>query len=465
MIGREGRVYGPGGEVAEGLTPRWYPLIPHPEHLRLINSPARFKVVPAGRRSGKTERAKRALIIQALRESAEGKYLDYRYFAAAPTRDQARQIFWSDLKAMIPKRLLGGRIRESDLTIPLITGAEICVVGLDRAERIEGRSWNGGIIDEIANTKPGIWKANIRPALADRAGWAWLIGVPEGRGEYYDLYQYAISGEDEEWDGFTWLSADILPAREIESARRTMSAEMFEQEYEASFIVFGGRAYHPFDRRIHCAPLRHNPVAPLIITMDFNAEPGTATILQEMPLPNARGEILPTASSGTGVIGEVHIPRHSTTPAVCRRIVADWSERHAGPVHVYGDATGGAQGSARVQGSDWDLVKAELRPVFKDRLSIRVPQSNPRERVRVNAVNSRLLSAAGDVRLMVDPVKAPNVARDFEGVRVLEGGTGEIDKKADPGLSHLTDGIGYYIAREFPVIRPVVGVGDLAWRT
>ena len=40
---------------------------------------------------------------------------------------------------MVPKRLLGGRIRESDLIIPLITGAEIVVVGLDRPERIEGR--------------------------------------------------------------------------------------------------------------------------------------------------------------------------------------------------------------------------------------------------------------------------------------------------------------------------------------
>jgi hypothetical protein len=36
------------------LTARWTPLKPHPEQLRLINSTARFKVVPAGRRSGKT---------------------------------------------------------------------------------------------------------------------------------------------------------------------------------------------------------------------------------------------------------------------------------------------------------------------------------------------------------------------------------------------------------------------------
>jgi hypothetical protein len=394
------------------------------------------------------------LIIKALEESAEGKWLDYRYFAAAPTRDQARAIFWNDLKAMVPKRLLGGRIRESDLTIPLITGAEITVVGLDRAERIEGRSWCGGVIDEIANTKPGIWEANIRPALADRRGWCWLIGVPEGRNSYWDMYNYAISGADPEWDAFTWVSADILPASEIESARRTLSAEMFEQEYEGSFLTFSGRAYHAFDSRTHCAPLHHlyNDRAPLIITMDFNIQPGTAAICQELWLPSM--------CEGTAVIGEVVIPRHSTTPAVCRRIAQDWGS-HRGPVHVYGAATGGSQGSSRVSGSDWQLVQAELRPVFGDRLSLRVPPSNPRERVRLNAVNSRLKSAAGDIRLMVDAVKAPHTVKDFEGVRLLEGGSGEIDKKADPHLSHLSDGVGYYCAKEFLIVSREITEGRM----
>jgi hypothetical protein len=425
------------------LTPRWTQLRPHPIQIALIKSKARFKICPAARRSGKTERAKRNLIIQALEESSQGRWLDYRYFAAAPTRDQARQIFWKDLKAMVPHRLLGGRISESELIIPLVTGAEICVVGLDRAERIEGRSWNGGVIDEIANTKPGIWEANIRPALADRNGWCWLIGTPEGRGEYYNMYQRAISGEDPEWEGFTWISADILPAKEIESARRSMSEELFQQEYEASWITFKGRAYHPFLATTHCAPLKYTRANPLIITLDFNWQPGSASILQEMRLPNGL--------DGVGVIGEVCIPKHSSTPAVCRRIVQDWGD-HPGAVYVYGDATGGAQGSARVQGSDWDLVKAELRPVFGNRLTFKVPQANPKERVRVNAVNSLLRNAAGEIRLMVDPVKAPSVVRDFEGVRLLEGGSGEIDKKSDPQLSHWLDGIGYFCVQEYPVI-------------
>jgi hypothetical protein len=430
------------GNVSPLLTPRWFQLKPHAEQLRLINSPARFKVVPAARRSGKTERAKRFLITQALAESAEGRWGDYRYFAAAPTRDQARAIWWNDLKALVPKRLLDGDPRESDLIIKLITGAEIVVVGLDRPARIEGRSWNGGVIDEFANIKKGAWGENIRPALADRSGWCWLIGTPEGRGEYYETWLYATSGADPDWDGFTWISADILPADEVESARRTLSADVFSQEYEASWITFAGRVYWPFDSKIHCARLQYNPKWPLVLCFDFNTSPGCAVIAQEQPLPNGQ--------SGTGVIGEVHIPRHSTTPAVCRKIIQDWGQ-HQGHITCYGDATGGAEGSARVQGSDWTLIRAELHPVFGNRLSFKVPKVNPRERARVNAMNSRLLSAAGDVRLMVDPARAPRVVKDFEGVRLLEGGSGEIDKKIDPELSHWTDSLGYYCAQEWPV--------------
>lgn len=423
-----------------GVPDRLYPLRYHPEQSRLVTSGVRFRVVPAGRRSGKTEWAKRVLLAEAIR--ARG-YPDPRFFAAAPTRDQAKAIYWSDLKAMFPRELVT-ETRESDLAIRLVNGAEVCVVGMDRPERIEGRPWNGGILDEFANMKPGAWGENVRPALSDRNGWCWLIGVPEGRNHYYDLWKYAKSGVDAEWDGFTWHSADILPVQEIEAARRQLDPLVFAQEYEASFINFEGRAYYPFQESTHCAALAYNDRAPLIFAFDFNVEPGVACVMQEQRLPNGQ--------DGTGVIGEVHIPRNSNTPAVCRKLAADWG-RHQGPVRLYGDATGGARGSAKVSGSDWDLIRSELSPVFRDRLAFRVPPANPAERSRINAVNTRLMAGDGAIRFMVDPAKAPNVVRDLEGVRLLAGGSGEIDKKADSRLTHVSDALGYYVVAEFPVAK------------
>lgn len=433
------------------LTPRWYPLRYHPAQRAYWNSPHRFNLLPCGRRSGKTESAKRKLIKKALRGTI---FQPARFFAGAPTREQAKRIFWSDLKAMVPPGLIG-RIYDGDLIIRLTTDTEIVVVGLDKPQRMEGQPWDGGVIDEIANVKAHAWDENISPVLSDRNGWCDLIGVPEGRNHYYDLCEYAKQemlekGSESEWGLFHWISADILPAKEIESAKRRMDPLIFQQEFEASFVTMEGRAYYTFDRDRHTAPLRHlyNPRAPLLLAFDFNVEPGVAAIAQTMTLPIQPGRQSPL--EGIGIIGEVHIPRNSNTPAVCRRIIEDWGD-HPGPVRLYGDATGGSNGSAKVLGSDWDLIRATLRDTFGSRMDFRVPRSNPFEKVRLNAVNAMFLNAEGDIRMMVDPTHAPNVVKDFEGVRLLKGGAGEIDKAADPKLSHVSDAVGYLVQYEFPI--------------
>lgn len=435
------------------LTPRWYRLRPHDGQHALWHSKARFIVLPCGRRSGKSEIAKRKLVLAAI--NPDSGYPDANYFAAAPTRDQAKRIYWKDIRALIPKQLVI-KANESELLIQLYNGATIYVVGMDKPERIEGLSWNGGILDEYANMKKMAWEENVRPALSDRNGWCWLIGVPEGRNHYYELYQYALSEESgEEWAAFTWKSAEILPEKEIASARASLDELTFQQEYEASFVTFEGRCYHQFTTETHTAKLRHlyNKQAPLIFCFDFNVEPGVAAICQEVTLPNGL--------EGTAVIGEVYIPRNSNTPAVCRKLLQDWGG-HEGPILCFGDATGGGRGSAKIAGSDWDLIRAEFRQTkLWSKMRFEVPASNPPERARVNAVNSRLKSESGIIRLMVDSEYARHVIKDFEGVILLKGGSGEIDKKADLTLSHISDAIGYYIEARFPITRREVHFGNL----
>lgn len=423
----------------------------------------RFVVVPAGRRSGKTKIAKRKLVATAIGET---RWPDARFFAAAPTRDQAKQIYWADLKRMVPRSLIQGEPRESELIIPLYNGAEIHVVGMDKPQRIEGRPWNGGVLDEYGDMKKEALDENIRPALTDRHGWLWLIGVPEGRNHYFDTFTKAKSPEyADEWTSFTWTSAEVLPqylgyvesrrlgitdpraiaklghdlaAAEIASAKRDLDPLTYDQEYNASFVTFEGRAYYMFKAEKHAAvSLSYRPdIHELIFCFDFNRSPGIAVVCQEV-------------ADKTHVIGEVYIPKNSTTPAVCRKLIADWSH-HKGRVLCYGDATGGAKGTAKVAGSDWDIIETMLRPVFGNMLYMNVPDSNPRERARVNAVNSRLESTTGEVRMLIDPVKAKWTARDLDSVVTLKGGAGEIDKDADSALTHLSDALGYYIEKEFP---------------
>lgn len=429
------------------LTSAWTQLDYHKVQQDLINSKARFRVVPAGRRSGKTERAKRFLVKKALTFNS---HPNGRFVCACPTMAQAKEIYWEDLKALVPKWAMAREPLESSLTIHLINGAKIQVMGMDKPERIEGPALDGIILDEFGNMKETVWTLHVSAALdtKGRPGWAWFIGVPEGRNHYYYLYQDAIHNDDPDWAGFTWKSSDILSPELIAKAKSRMDLDSYLQEYEASFINFQGMAYHSFDRDIHAfKELKLKKNRDLIFTFDFNVKPGTANVLQEQIYQGKRSYMREVY---TAVLDEIHIPQNSTTPRICQELIKRYGD-HKGNIICYGDATGGAAGTAKVAGSDWDIIEDCLEPVFGDRLEFEVPDGNPRERVRLNSVNSRLRAMDGTVSVLLDKVKCKHTILDCESVSLMKDGSGAIDKKANPKATHHTDGLGYYIVKEFKV--------------
>jgi hypothetical protein len=237
------------------LSTRWTQMRYHATQVGYASSPHRFNIVPAGRRSGKTELAKRKLVQSALRGTA---FDDPRYFAAAPTRDQAKKIYWNDLKTLTPREFQG-RVYEGDLIINMINGSQIHVVGMDKPERIEGQPWDGCILDEYGNMKEKAWPENVRPALSDRKGWADFIGVPEGRNHYYELYlsaqeQLGLLGDASPWGVYEWESKEILDPEEIEAARKDLHPLVFEQEYGGKFVDFSGVAILDTDKLLVADP-------------------------------------------------------------------------------------------------------------------------------------------------------------------------------------------------------------------
>ena len=199
----------------KALTKRWVELPRiQPVHRDYFNSDARFIVVPAGRRSYKTEIAKRRTIIKSLIPKRVGSWFVF----AAPTRDQAKRIFWKDVKALIPEHLRDGRPSESELVVPLVNGARVSVEGMDKPERIEGSMLDGIVLDEYANMKKDAFDAHVRPALADTLGWALFVGVPEGRNHYYELYRQALEDETGQWAVFKWLSSLVIDPLELQQA-------------------------------------------------------------------------------------------------------------------------------------------------------------------------------------------------------------------------------------------------------
>lgn len=202
------------------------------------NSPARFKVIAAGRRSGKTRFAVWRLLVEAL----QGVPLaDYLY--VAPTQGQARDIAW-DLIMELGKDVISGH-HQNNMTIKLVNGVTIKLKGGDRPATMRGLSIGFVVIDEYADIKPQVWEEILRPALSDRQGDAVFIGTPMGRNHFYELYNEAHLGNKEGYSAWHFTTEDnpYIPDTEIASAKATMSSYAFRQEYLASFEAMGSAMF------------------------------------------------------------------------------------------------------------------------------------------------------------------------------------------------------------------------------
>lgn len=411
---------------------RWYPLTEHSVQTALANDKVRFKVVPAGRRSGKTERAKRFVVREAMREPGP-------YFVAAPTRDQVKRIYWADLKRLCFTSVLGDRsVSESELQIRLPNGSTISLIGLDQPQRMEGVLWIGGVIDEIADVREGAWQENISPALdtfnplkPDYRPWCWLIGVPDGLNHYFEMAEYARTGGDPDWKLYTWKSADILPKDVIDAAKRRMSPRQYRQEYEASFETASGRVYEDYSPDNYTNEVI-KPNEQLMWHHDFNFTP---------------------MSSGVGVrrgndfyiLDEIVLQS-----AVARQSALEFVEKFKNhqnrSVIIYGDPAGRA-GEKHGHASDYTEMEQVLRS-NNWTVTRKVKNAAPAIKDRQNAVRAKIKNAKGEVSLFVNIEKAKYVHKGFATVQIKKGST---FLEEDSEYQHITTAVGYCVDYEWPI--------------
>jgi len=197
----------------------------------------RFKIVAAGRRTGKSRLAAWMLIVNAL-QADRG-----HVFYVAPTQGQARDIMWQTLLELGHPVIAGSHI--NNLQIKLVNGATISLKGADRPETMRGVSLKFLVLDEYADMKPEVFEQILRPALADQKGCAMFIGTPMGRNHFYELYKYAELGDDETYRAWHFTSYDnpLLDPNEINIAKRSMSSYAFRQEFMASFEARGSEMF------------------------------------------------------------------------------------------------------------------------------------------------------------------------------------------------------------------------------
>ena len=189
----------------------------------------RFKVVAAGRRTGKTYFAACWLLYTAL-TTKKG-----HVFYIAPTQQQARDVMWHTLFDLGHEVIVGHHI--NNMTITLVGNRTISLKGADNPDTLRGVSLAACVLDEYAFMKPEVWEMIIRPALSDLMGEAIFIGTPAGRNHFYALHSKAMSSEYDNMSAYHFTSYDnpYLNKEEVDMARKELSNFAFRQEYLASF--------------------------------------------------------------------------------------------------------------------------------------------------------------------------------------------------------------------------------------
>lgn len=203
---------------------------PHLNQKIIRNHPARFRVVVAGRRFGKTVFAVNELINEALLD------VNRRAWYIAPTYRQAKEIAWKMLFFYLPQEFVKKK-NEAELSVDLINGSEISLKGADNPDSLRGVGLHFAVLDEYAEMRSEVWDEIVRPMLLDTKGKAIFIGTPKGYNHFWELYNKEKS--DSDYKSFHFRTSDNLAvegiAEEVAKAKVETDPIKFAQEYEAQF--------------------------------------------------------------------------------------------------------------------------------------------------------------------------------------------------------------------------------------
>lgn len=193
----------------------------------------RWACIVAHRRCGKTV----ACIQDLQRDALRCDKPEPRFAYIAPLLRQAKDVSWTYLRgASSPLLPFGAKANESELRVDYPNGGRVRLYGADNPDSLRGIYLDGVVLDEYADMDPSLWSEVIRPALADRQGWAAFIGTPKGQDGFYRIWREALANPNE------WLALSlpasktgILPPEELAAARAAMSEAHYRREFECSF--------------------------------------------------------------------------------------------------------------------------------------------------------------------------------------------------------------------------------------
>jgi hypothetical protein len=189
----------------------------------------RFGAMVCHRRAGKTVAAVHDLIIRALYTTKKNA----KYGYIGPFRQQAKEIAWEYLKNGT-EGIRKGPPRESDLRVTFHNGATITLYGADNPDSLRGIYFDGVVLDEYGDMRPGLWGEVILPTLLDRQGWAIFIGTMRGKNHFFKMLQRAENEPTWFYKKLKASESGLLSEADLNEARAEMTEAQYEQEMECN---------------------------------------------------------------------------------------------------------------------------------------------------------------------------------------------------------------------------------------
>ena len=302
---------------------------------------------------------------------------------------------------------------------------------MDTPQRIIGYEVGDSDVDELDTLKmkdaQECWRRILSRNRQKKEGGQNTVGVattPEGFRFTYERWEHG-PGPGYEIIRAPSYSNPHLPEGYIDQLREDYPEQLIDAYIEGLFVnLTTGTIYIGFDRKTCNTDIVEKPGEPLFIGMDFNVGQMSAVAhVKRGGLPYAVDEI-------TGGYD---------TPDMIAKIKNKW-DGHS--IIVYPDASGDSRKAV-------DASKTDISILRSAGFTVVAPKKNPPVRDRINAMNGAFKKG---YRINVD--RCPIYTRCLE--QQAYDDHGQPDKKQ--GLDHLPDAGGYFIHKDYPLIKPATKI-------
>ena len=411
-----------------------------------LNLDKKFKAFVAGFGSGKTWVGCASMC----KHFWEHPKINQGYFA--PTYPIIRDIFFPTIEEVAFDWGLTVEIKESNKEVNffegnIYRGTTICR-SMDKPETIIGFKIGHALVDEmdvLTKTKAYLaWRkiiARMRYNVNGVMNGIDVTTTPEGFKFIYEQFvkQVTLNPKLSSMYGIiqasTYDNEKNLPNDYIESLLISYPEELIKAYLMGQFVnLNSGTVYNQFDLNLNHSDETEKSGEPLFIGMDFNVGKMSAIIhVKRNNLPIAVREIVNAYD----------------TPDMIRRIKEQFylydgdDYRKSREIYIYPDASGDSRKSVNASKTDIQLLKDAG---FK----IIVNSANPPVKDRINSMNAMFLNAMGERRYLVNTKMCPTYTENLQ--QQTWSDNGEPDKTS--GNDHTNDAAGYFIVKDFPIVRP-----------